>query len=123
MKKPYPELTEHRENISQIVMEEEKRFKNTLGEGLNRLKEMIGESKAKGVLRGDDVFKLYDTYGFPWELTQEIAENENIKVDIKGFEKHMAEQRAKSKVGSNIETSIFDKISMADSVTVDSLSG
>jgi len=119
MKKPYPELTDQRENISQIVMEEEKRFKNTMDEGTDRLKIMLAESGKSGVLSGENAFKLYDTYGFPLELTQEIAEGENIKVDMGGFEKRMAEQRAKSKVGSNIEISIFDKISVADSVTVE----
>ena len=119
MKKPYPELTEHKENISQIVMEEEKRFKNTLDEGLDRLKEMFNKSRNTRVLSGEDVFKLHDTYGFPLELTQEIAATENIKVDIEGFENCMAEQRAKSKTGSKIEANIFDNISMVDSVTIE----
>jgi len=119
MKKPYPELSDHRENISQIVMEEEKRFKNTMDEGTDRLKIMLTESEKSCVLSGENAFKLYDTYGFPLELTQEIAEGKNIKVDMEGFEKCMAEQRAKSKVGSNIEISIFDKISIADSVTME----
>jgi len=119
MKKPYPELTDHRESLSQIVMEEEKRFKNTIDDGVDRLKIMIGEAKGSGILPGDCVFKLYDTYGFPMELTKEIAEGENIKVDMEGFWRRMAEQKAKSKVGSNIEASIFDKISITDTVTIE----
>ena len=108
MKKPYPELTDHRENISQIVMEEEKRFKNTIDEGTERLKAMLVESKKSGVLSGENVFKLYDTYGFPRELTQEIAEADNIKVDIKGFEALMENQRSVSKQGSKIAGNIFN---------------
>ncbi|MDP2981304.1 MAG: alanine--tRNA ligase, partial [Candidatus Omnitrophota bacterium] len=108
MKKHYPELTDHRENISRIVMEEEKRFKNTLDEGFERLKTMLAESKASGIFRGEAVFKLYDTYGFPVELTQEIAETEGVKVDIKGFEALMENQRVVSKQGSKIAGNIFD---------------
>jgi len=108
MKKPYPELTDHRENISQIVMEEEKRFKNTIDEGTERLKAMLVESKKSGILSGEYAFKLYDTYGFPLELTQEIAGSENIKADIKGFEALMEKQRSVSKQGSKIAGNIFN---------------
>jgi len=115
MKKHYPELTDHRENISRIVMEEEKRFKNTLDEGFERLKTMLAESNASGILLGEVVFKLYDTYGFPMELTQEIAETEGVKVDIKGFEALMENQRVVSKQGSKIAGNIFDA---GDSVNI-----
>ena len=108
MKKPYPELTDHRENISQIVEEEEKRFKNTIDEGTERLKAMLVESKKSGILPGEHAFKLYDTYGFPCELTQEIAGSDNIKVDIKGFEALMEKQRSTSKQGSKIAGNIFN---------------
>ena len=108
MKKPYPELTDHRENISQIVEEEEKKFKNTIDEGTERLKAMLVESKKSGILPGEHAFKLYDTYGFPCELTQEIAGSDNIKVDIKGFEALMEKQRSISKQGSKIAGNIFN---------------
>jgi alanyl-tRNA synthetase len=108
MKKQYPELTDHRENISRIVMEEEKRFKNTLDEGVERLKAMLAESGASGILQGEAAFKLYDTYGFPLELTKEIAETENVKVDVKGFEALMKNQRVVSKQGSKIAGNIFN---------------
>ncbi len=104
MKKTYPELTQQREDIAQIVLSEENRFRNTIQEGLDRLNEIIKKSK---MLRGEDIFKLYDTYGFPLELTQEIAGSKNIKVDLKGFEKCMENQRAISRKKSNIATSIF----------------
>jgi len=107
MKKPYPEITDHRENISQIVMEEEKRFKNTMDDGTDRLKIMLAESKKSGVLSGENVFKLYDTYGFPVELTQEIAASDKINVDIEGFESCMDEQRVQSRSTTNLQSSIF----------------
>ena len=107
MKKPYPELTDHRENISRIVMEEEKRFKNTLDEGLDKLKDTIAKSRDKGILSGENIFKLYDTYGFPVELTREIAANENIKIDIEGYESYMEKQRVTSRSTTNLEASIF----------------
>ena len=105
MKRPYPELTDHREDIAQVVLSEEERFRNTLQEGLERLEVMLNGSK--GILSGGDVFKLYDTYGFPVELTQEISQDKNIKVDIEGFNKCMEDQRAKSKGASKIKDSIF----------------
>ncbi|NQV03883.1 MAG: alanine--tRNA ligase, partial [Candidatus Omnitrophica bacterium] len=106
MKSPYPELTEQREDIAQVVLAEEERFKNTIGEGLMKLNEIIGDSS--GVISGKDAFKLYDTYGFPLELTQDIADAKKVKVDLKGFEKCMALQRAKSKKASKIKGAIFD---------------
>ena len=106
MKDPYPELTEHREDIAQVVLAEEERFKNTIGEGLVKLNEIIDNSS--GVISGKDAFKLYDTYGFPLELTQDIAGAKKVKVDLKGFEKCMARQRAKSKETSKIKGAIFD---------------
>ncbi|MCX5693430.1 MAG: alanine--tRNA ligase [Candidatus Omnitrophica bacterium] len=118
MKKSYPELTEQRENISQRVLEEEKRFKNTIDEGIDKLKDMLDKSRDRGILSGENVFKLYDTYGFPLELTQEIAEAENIKADIERFETCMEEQRVKSRKASSIDASVFDSISASDSLTL-----
>lgn len=105
MKKPYPELTKQREDIAQVVMSEEERFSNTIKDGLEKLEQILDRSK--GVVSGDDIFKLYDTYGFPLELTQEIAAARGLKLDIKGFEGCMDRQRAKSKKGSKIQDSIF----------------
>ncbi len=105
MKKPYLELTKEREDIAQVVLAEEKRFKNTIEDGLAKLNEMIAGSS--GAIAGEDAFKLYDTYGFPLELTQEIVTLEKVKVDLKGFEKCMGAQRAKSRTSSKIKGSIF----------------
>jgi len=110
MKEAYPELTEQREDIAQVVLAEENRFRNTLQEGLERLKDMMASCRSNKMLPGEGVFKLYDTYGFPLELTQEIAAGQNIKVDLKGFEKCMEKQRTTSREASSIKTSIFREV-------------
>ncbi|MFC1624544.1 alanine--tRNA ligase, partial [Candidatus Omnitrophota bacterium] len=107
MKEPYPELTERREDIAQVVLAEEERFGNTIQEGTQKLSEIIEDSRSSGIISGESAFRLYDTYGFPLELTREIAAAEKIRVDIKGFEKCMEEQRAKSRDTSKIKKSIF----------------
>ena len=95
------------------VMEEEKRFRNTLDEGIQRLKDMITDSKGSGILSGEAAFKLYDTYGFPLELTHEISGAENIKVDVDSFERLMENQRAASKSGSKIKNDIFQQTGLS----------
>ena len=106
MEGPYPELIKRREDIAEVVLAEEERFKNTIEEGLVKLNEMIDLSS--GSITGKDAFKLYDTYGFPLELTQEVAVARKSKVDLNGFEKCMQEQRTKSKKSSKIKGSIFE---------------
>lgn len=114
MKKPYPGLTEQREEIAQVIQMEEERFRNTIEEGIGRLNEMINDSRPSGVLSGAAVFKLYDTYGFPLELTQEIALSKNMRVNIAEFESYMEKQRVKSRDTSKIKKSIFDSASVKD---------
>ncbi|MCC2928310.1 alanine--tRNA ligase [Bacillus sp. LBG-1-113] len=95
----YPEVKEKEEFISKVIKTEEERFHETLNEGLAILSEMIKKEKDKGssVISGADVFKLYDTYGFPVELTEEYAEDENMTVDHKGFEEEMNQQRERAR--------------------------
>ncbi|MDP8229981.1 MAG: alanine--tRNA ligase [Candidatus Gorgyraea atricola] len=107
MKRPYPELTQRGEYIAQEILEEEKRFSNVIQAGQERLKEVEETFKSKGVLPGKAIFKLYDTYGFPVELIQDIARVRGIKLDIPGFEKCMKDQRIKSRASSKIKGSIF----------------
>ncbi|ADP33215.1 alanine--tRNA ligase [Bacillus atrophaeus] len=95
----YPEVKEKEEFIAKVIKTEEERFHETLNEGLAILSEMIKKEKDKGssLISGTDVFKLYDTYGFPVELTEEYAEDEQMKVDHKGFEEEMEKQRARAR--------------------------
>ncbi|KYD01947.1 alanine--tRNA ligase [Bacillus atrophaeus] len=95
----YPEVKEKEEFIAKVIKTEEERFHETLNEGLAILSEMIKKEKDKGssLISGTDIFKLYDTYGFPVELTEEYAEDEQMKVDHKGFEEEMEKQRARAR--------------------------
>ncbi|GFZ31461.1 alanine--tRNA ligase [Clostridium zeae] len=95
----YPELLEKAHYIKKVVLLEEERFNETIDSGMDILKGYIGELEAaKGeVLSGEKVFKLYDTYGFPLELTEEILEEKGMKVDLEGFNKEMKEQRERAR--------------------------
>jgi len=93
-------LAQERDHISRIVKLEENRFINTLERGLTILEDIINEYKNKVVERisGADIFKLYDTYGFPVDLTQEIALESGLELDIEGFNKEMEEQRKRARL-------------------------
>lgn len=99
MKPAYPELLEKQDFIKKIAGTEEARFQTTLNAGTDLLSEMIEDLKKKQqtTLPGADVFKLYDTYGFPWELTEEIAHEQGLSIDEKGFEASMEEQRERAR--------------------------
>lgn len=105
MKEPYPEIETMRENIADIILSEEKKFQNTLEEGVKVIEELIHNLKTAGEksVSGKDAFRLYDTYGFPLELTVEMAESKGLVVDKDGYNKEMEKQRgaarAKSKMG------------------------
>jgi alanyl-tRNA synthetase len=93
----YPELGRAQALISETLKLEETRFKRTLGTGLKLLEDETRELAAGGMLKGDVAFKLYDTYGFPLDLTQDVLRARNITVDTAGFERAMDEQRAKAR--------------------------
>ncbi len=95
MKDGYPELEENKDHIFKIISLEEKRFQATLDLGLNLLEDLLDrlEKDGKKVLSGEEVFKLYDTYGFPRELTEEIANERHFEIDHEGFEKALKKQR------------------------------
>lgn len=94
-----PDLIEKKDFIKRVVANEEDRFNQTLAQGLELLTGMLAAHKEDGVsvLPGSDVFKLYDTYGFPWELTQEIAGESGFAIDMEGFEAAMDEQRTRAR--------------------------
>ncbi len=94
MKSAYPELEERRKIILNELQREEVRFLETLERGEKLLNEMI--SCHPNMITGDQAFELYDTYGFPIELTQEIADEQGLKVDLVGFEKAMQAQRQRA---------------------------
>ncbi len=97
--KAYPELEEKRVYILKVIAMEEERFDATVDAGLSKLSEMIEDAKANSatILSGDDVFKLYDTFGFPIDLTREIAEEAGFGIDEETFKALMKEQRDRAR--------------------------
>ena len=92
----YPELEEKKDFIFKVLSQEEEKFGKTIDQGLSILSDMEKQMEADGVkvLSGENAFKLYDTYGFPMDLTQEILEEKGFSVDEEGFKKAMEVQRA-----------------------------
>ena len=104
----YPELIDARDFIAQVAKAEEERFAHTLEAGMRLLDEIVEELREKGerVIDGASLFRLYDTYGFPLDLVQDVANEEGLELDLEGFEKHMREQRERARaswVGSGEE--------------------
>ncbi|WP_236333928.1 alanine--tRNA ligase [Paenibacillus auburnensis] len=95
----YPSVVENREYIAKIIRTEEERFHETLSDGLAILGEISAKAKADGlsVIAGVDAFKLYDTYGFPFDLTEDFASEQGLTVDREGFDAAMQEQRDRAR--------------------------
>ena len=129
----YPELEEKKDFILKVLTQEEEKFAKTIDQGLAILDEMEKKMQEKGqkVLSGDDAFKLYDTYGFPMDLTQEILEEKGFTIDEEGFQKAMDVQREtarKNRKTTNYmgaDATVYDEIDPAitsEFVGYDSLS-
>jgi len=99
MKEAYPELRETQDFVSKVIQNEEERFSETLDSGLKILREEIERLKAEGrkILSGEVAFRLYDTFGFPLDLTADILQEEGMTFDEEGFRAQMEGQRLKSK--------------------------
>lgn len=95
----YSEVVEKREFIEKVIRTEEERFHETLSDGLSILADLVGKARAEGVSRisGPDAFKLYDTYGFPFDLTEDYAAEHGMTVDREGFDAAMEEQRERAR--------------------------
>ena len=98
----YPELHNQKDLIKKIIKDEEKSFLKTLKKGLVLLDSLINSSK-KNIISGEKVFKLYDTYGFPIDLTKLIVKEKNMTIDLEEFEKFMQMQKSKSKDSAEIK--------------------
>ena len=117
----YPDLEEKKEFITKVISEEEEKFNKTIDQGLSILADMEKalEEQNKNVLSGEDTFKLYDTYGFPIDLTKEILEEKNITIDEEGFSKCMNEQREKARKARKVsnymgaDATVYDEIDPA----------
>ena len=95
----YPELVERRELIERVLEQEETRFAETLDQGMTILEQAVGRLEGD-VIPGEVVFQLYDTYGFPVDLTADVARERGLGVDMEGFEAAMAEQRRRARASS-----------------------
>lgn len=100
MGKAYPELVEQQALIERTLKKEEEQFLNTLDRGLALLDSELEKLGAERTIPGEVVFKLYDTYGFPADLTQDVVRDRGYIVDMDGFESEMAKQRARAKSAS-----------------------
>ncbi|HFH8794236.1 TPA: alanine--tRNA ligase [Streptococcus agalactiae] len=99
MESYYPEVLEKRDFIEKIVKREEETFARTIDAGSGHFDSLLAQLKAEGkdTLEGKDIFKLYDTYGFPVELTEELAEDAGYKIDHEGFKSAMKEQQDRAR--------------------------
>ncbi|HYL29023.1 MAG TPA: alanine--tRNA ligase [Gemmatimonadales bacterium] len=113
----YPELVTHARHIHDTTRAEETRFLETIEGGLRRLEEMFADGTT--VIPGDEAFKLYDTFGFPIDLTQIIAGERGVAVDLDGFDRALAEQRARSRAAARREAAGHQAIEMTAAEKVD----
>ena len=99
----YPELTKAQTNVERILLQEEEQFARTLENGLKLLEQDIKQLHDNKIIAGATIFKLYDTYGFPVDLTADIARERGLVLDIAGFEAEMEKQRKQSQEASHFE--------------------
>ncbi|MFL2756488.1 MAG: alanine--tRNA ligase [Dehalococcoidia bacterium] len=114
MQKTYPELNNNKDFILSVLELEEERFKQTYENGYTVLEESLTKNKS---LSGAILFQLWDTYGFPIEVTQEIASEKNIKIDLKGFQDEMEKQRTRARESSNFSND-FGKIKIYEELNL-----
>ncbi len=122
MKDFYPEVTDKQDFIIRVMKLEEERFHETLHDGLAILSEVVARQKAAGStdIPGEDAFRLYDTYGFPVELTEEYAEEEGMTIDHAGFEASMDAQRDRARKARQNVNSMQTQSEVLGSIKVDS---
>jgi alanyl-tRNA synthetase len=109
MDKAYPELKNKHLQISRLIKAEEEKFMETVESGIKLLDDVITKLRKSDtrVFPGEEAFRLYDTYGFPVDLTESILYEKNFKLDITGYEKCLGEQREKARASSKIASEIF----------------
>ncbi len=121
MKEGYPELEEKKAMILKVLTEEEDKFYKTINQGLQILADIESDMSKSGtkLMSGEDAFKLYDTYGFPLDLTKEILEEKGLSVDEEGFAKAMAEQKRKAKEARKTTNYMGADVTVYQSVPTD----
>ncbi len=117
----FPELKERHNRVSSLIKSEEERFLKTLDKGISLFMSIKEELEKKGekIISGNDVFKLYDTYGFPVDMTSLMAKEEGLEIDEEGFQKEMKKQRERSrKARKNVQIGQIDWIDLNDGKSV-----
>ena len=116
MKHAYPQLVEKQDFVKQVIKLEEERFFITLKEGVKKVGEIIKNANSEGrkVIKGEEAFSLYDTYGFPLDLTEDMAEENHFTVDTEGFNRMMEEQRKRARGAKKSENAFARDQLLAD---------
>ena len=99
----FPELKQQEAFVAKVIREEEEAFLRTLEKGLKRMADILNDSKESDVIAGKEAFELYDTYGFPIDLTRLIASENNMQVDELGFDQEMQQQKNRSRAATAID--------------------
>lgn len=104
----YPEIREQQDFIAKVMLTEEEKFRETILDGLSMVSNIIKKMKANGsqIFSGKDAFRLYDTYGFPLDLTKDILEENNLDFDEAQFEAALEEQRQRARAARNVKTNV-----------------
>lgn len=116
MGEEYPELREHEALIKKVINTEEKQFSETLVQGMELLDSLLAKAGTAKTLSGQEVFKLYDTYGFPVELTEEIAAEQGVTIDMNGFADAMKEQQERARAA---RADVAAKVLTPDTTSLD----
>ena len=111
MGEAYPELAQQQAAIEKVILAEEEQFAKTLDKGMAILNDALTDLKGK-VIPGEVVFRLYDTYGFPTDLTNDIARERDLDIDLEGYEACMAEQRKRSQEAGSFSIDYNDSVSI-----------
>jgi alanyl-tRNA synthetase len=116
MGEAYPELAAQKELITRVIKEEEESFLRTLDNGIKLLDTVVKKAKAEGkvVISGSDAFTLYDTYGFPLDLTELILREQGMEVDIEGFNADMKKQKERARSAASVETGDWVEVNKGD---------
>jgi alanyl-tRNA synthetase len=115
MGEAYPTLSEEKVRIEKTLLSEEERFANTLGQGMAILESAINELTEKKI-PGEVVFKLYDTFGFPADLTADVARERGLEIDEEGFEQLMTAQRQRGRAASRFDSTLEQRIDIEGNV-------
>ncbi|ALG68040.2 alanine--tRNA ligase [Beggiatoa leptomitoformis] len=114
----YPELRKATDLVGRLLKQEEERFAETLSHGMVLLNEAMQHLNGKTIIAGDVVFKLYDTYGFPTDLTADVAREHELSIDMEGFERCMTEQRTRAREAGHFKVDLSNVALTADCQSV-----